>query len=169
MIPLLIVALLAGSAPAPRIEPPSGFRYPTESDYSGDWKEFRKTTPVPFHVSADFNGDGLEDNAWLLLSTQGKGWALYMFIGSKDPTAPLVQKLFQDDRGTPVQRMGLGVYQPGNYDTACGKEYSECMPGEPSQLRLTRPALDLFAFESANSVFWWSDERKEFVQTWMHD
>jgi len=45
----------------------------------------------------------------------------------------------------------------------------DCEPDEPEKLRLTMPALDFFAFESANSFFWWDENLQTFIRTWISD
>lgn len=42
-------------------------------------------------------------------------------------------------------------------------------PGEPEKLTLVLPGLDFFAFESANSFFWWNAKSNAFERTWMSD
>ena len=46
--------------------PPVGWRYPNKTDIKDGWDDEynRKTAPIPYHFSADFNGDGLSDDAW---------------------------------------------------------------------------------------------------------
>ena len=158
---LMLTLSIAGSLP-------QGYRYPTEADRSGDWETFAAEAPTPFRAEADFNGDGLPDQAWILLHESGKGWGLFVFLKQKDGGSVVV-KLEEDSGDTAAQRFGLDVVEPGEYDTACGKGYWDCEPDEPEKLRLVLPALDFFAFESANSYFWWSVTSKTFVRTWMSD
>ena len=133
-----------------------------------DWKAFAKEVPTPFHVQADFNGDGLLDHAWLLLRSPGTGWGLFVFMGSKDGQPQLV-KLDEDSGKVPAQRMGVEIAAPGEYNTACGKGYFDCEAGEPDKLKLRLPAIDFFSYESANSFFWWDGTRRAFRQTWISD
>ena len=80
----ILAALSLGAAAivsATEKEPLAGWRYPNEADYIGDWKDFRKEIPVPFHIQADFNGDGIIDHAWILIRTKSKGWGLFVFLG----------------------------------------------------------------------------------------
>jgi hypothetical protein len=147
---------------------PEGYRYPTDADRSGDWETFQSEIPKPFYAEADFNGDGLPDEAWILLRESGKGWGLFVFLGQRDGE-PVVHKLEEDRGGSPAQRFGLDVVEPGRYETACGKGYWDCEPNEPEELSLVLPGLDFFAFESANSFFWWNVKSSAFKRTWMSD
>lgn len=147
---------------------PEGYRYPTDADRSGDWETFEAEVPVPFRADADFNGDGLADQAWILLRDSGKGWGLFVFLGQHDGE-PVVHKLEVDSGDSPAQRFGLDAVEPGQYDTACGKGYWDCEPDEPEKLTLVLPGLDFFAFESANSFFWWNVKSNTFERTWMSD
>ena len=45
---------------------PKYYKIPSDNEYEGNWKKIRKTTPIPWHIEADFNGDGLKDHAYLL-------------------------------------------------------------------------------------------------------
>jgi hypothetical protein len=64
---VLCLILLLGSnlAWAGDVWPPEGWRLPTDADYTKEWSEYRQWFPIPFHVSGDFNGDGLVDDAWM--------------------------------------------------------------------------------------------------------
>jgi hypothetical protein len=159
LMPLLVLAQQV---------PPQGWRFPTESDYTYDWQEFRATTLVPFHVQADFNGDSLLDDGWVLLSTHDKAWGFFVFLAQKD-APPKVIALDKDPGTNKPQNMGIEVVPPGDYKTACGKGYFDCKPDEPEVLHLARPAINYFLYESANSFFWWDIQSGSFKRTWMSD
>jgi hypothetical protein len=150
------------------ILPPTGYRQPTDADYTGDWQDFRATPTKPFTVQADFNGDGLQDEAWLLPATSPRtGWALFAFLGSSTGKRSVI--LLDANASEPIQRMGINAVPPGKHQTMCGKGYEPCRPGEPSVLDLKLPAIDLFVFESANSFFWWDSLAGRFQRTWISD
>jgi hypothetical protein len=98
---------------------PHGYRFPGEPDYSGDWKEFRANVPTPFMVRADFNGDAVIDEAWLLPASTGMGWALFAALGSSKGTSRFIR--LEQDGKSEVQRFGLRLIEPGQYKAACGK------------------------------------------------
>ena len=161
--------LLSGPALSFAEEPPiDGWRYPAESDYIDDWKEFRKEVPVPFHVQADFNGDGLIDDAWILIRTKGKGWGLFVFMGQPSNSKKIIQ-LDDNPNNDYPQRMGIALAKPDKYKTACGKGYFECEKGEPAVLDLKQPGIDYFVYESANSFFYWEKKTNSFKRIWISD
>jgi hypothetical protein len=149
------------------IVPPTGYRMPTDADYTGDWQDFRTRPTKPFTVRADLNGDGLQDEAWLLPATSPTGWALFAFLGSSTGQRPVI--FLDTNTSEPVQRMGISAVPPGKHQTMCGKGYEPCRPGEPSVLDLRLPAINLFVFESANSFFWWDSQAGRFQRTWISD
>jgi len=162
-VSVFVIATFSIGGPLPR-----GYRYPTEADRTGDWEAFKAEVPTPFRAEADFNGDGLPDEAWILLRATGKGWGLFMFLGTRDGSHKIIT-LEEDEARTAAQHMGVSVVEPGEYETACGKGYWDCDPDEPEKLSLVLPALDFFAFESANSFFWWDAKSEKFIRTWMSD
>lgn len=165
---LLVSIGLVGALAAQASEnAPSGYRFPSEADYSGDWKEFRATVPMPFVVRADFNGDGTPDEAWLLPTSSGTGWGLFAALGSA--TGPRRFVRLEQDRKTEVQGFGITLVKPGQYKTACGKGYWACKRDEPEVLDLKSPAFEFFKFESASSIVWWDPRARAFRRTWISD
>ena len=65
--------------------------------------------------------------------------------------------------------MGINTVKPGEYKTVCGKGYFKCEKGEPEVLKLKRPAIDYFKFQSANSFFFWDDKTGDFKRIWISD
>src|SRR5439155_22280273 len=86
-----LLFLVVSSANAAEKPPIDGWCYPAESDYIDDWEDSRKQLRVPFHVQADFNGDGLVDDAWILIRTKGKGWGLFVFMGQQSNSKKIIQ------------------------------------------------------------------------------
>ena len=161
----VFVLTLSGQA---TIQPPSGYRLPTDADYSGDWQDYRAKPIKPFTVLADFTGDGLQDEVWLLPATTPRGWGLFVFLGSKTGERRVI--LLDSHAKESVQRMGVSLVAPGEHRTLCGTHgYDVCKPGEPALLRLKLPAINFFVFESANSYFWWDSQAGTFQRTWISD
>ena len=152
--------------------PPAGWRYPTEADRTGAWKDFRGAE-APFHVRGDFNGDGLDDDVCILLATGNDEWGLFLFEAQKTGAPRVVELEVVDPkkghgRG-PAQNMGVKVAPWGDRRTACGKGYWACAEGEPEVLHLDRAGISYFQFESAESIFWWDAKKKEYRRTWISD
>lgn len=145
---------------------PEGYRYPKEADYLGDWKEFRKKLPVPFHIQADFNSDGRKDDARILIRNNGKGCALFVFLNQK-LSSPKIIRLVESE--APPQRHGVVLAQRGKYQTACGKGYFACAAGEPKWLQVNKASISFFVYESAESIFYWKPDTKSFQEVRISD
>ncbi len=140
---------------------PPGWRYPTESDYVGDWLQFKNTIPVPFHIKGDFNGDGLLDDVWILIRTDGDSYSVFVFLGRKQNGADIVQ--LETGQG-PAQRHGLELVKPGKYLTACGKGAFDCRTGEPESVELRAVGFKLFLYESGSLLYFWDTQNGSFKQ-----
>jgi len=160
-----LVLVIAGTASA-QTAPPPGLRFPSEADRSLAWSAFADEVPEPWHATADFDGNGLPDIAWILLSDMGTEWSLCVFLNRNGGQSDVVE--LDSGRG-PAQFYGIAVAVPDEYLTACGKGYWPCATDEPPQLDLSLPALNFYVFESANAFFWWNSEVSRFEQTWMSD
>jgi hypothetical protein len=145
----------------------SGWRIPTQSELAENLG-WRKEDPN-FYISAkaDFDGDGKEDEARLLINDKENKMGLFVTLSSQNRGNPLLLEAIADKRT--IEVMGIEVAKPGTYKTACGKGYWACKKGEPSELKLTNPAIDFFRFGSANSYFVWDTKTKKFKRIWMSD
>jgi hypothetical protein len=150
-------------------KPPKGWRFPVESDYKGEWQENRARVPVPFHVLADFDGDRVPDDAWILIRASGKGWGLFVFLNGRRGRARAVQ-LENHPGADDSQDFGIALARPGDYKTACGKGYTgTCEPGVPEVLRLKRPGIDSFYWEKTNSIYYWDGRTRRFKHVLISD
>lgn len=126
-----------------------------------DW---RRESPEDAAVArGDFDGDGKEDEARLLVSSDGKNYGLFVFLAS----GPTVQ-LDSMEVGW-LEVMGIETLPPGKHPTVCGKGYRDCQTGEPPILDLRLPGIDYFKSESANSAFYWSLPERRFLRSWLSD
>jgi hypothetical protein len=167
---LVALSITAPAAPAQAAErPPKGWRFPVESDYKGGWQEHRASVPVPFHVRADFDGDRVADDAWILIRTNGKGWGLFVFLNGRRGRAGLV-RLENHPGADDSQDFGIALAPRGDHKTACGKGYiGTCEPGVPKVLRLKRPGIDAFYWEKTNSIYYWHERTRRFKQVLISD
>lgn len=150
---------------------PTGWRYPSAEELSDELG--RKDSPTKYTKAVtDFNGDGIDDEAYLLKSTTFSGEGLLVRLSDKQKGFRWVT-LATIDWGKEYPKvnlsMGVDIAKPGEYKTACGKGYWACEKGEPAVLKLKRPAIDYFKFESANSFFYWDDKTNRFKRIWMSD
>jgi hypothetical protein len=146
---------------------PAGWKPATKSDYSDENLSFRKNQ-VPNHIEGDFNDDGIKDQAWILINTSQKTFGVFVFLGAENGSYKMIM-LDEHKRETEKLFMGISLLEPGQYKTACGKGYWECKEDETEILTLRNPGINYFAFESANSVFYWNSRKSEFTRIWMSD
>jgi hypothetical protein len=161
------IILASVAVAAQKTQPPAGYRFPTESDYTGDWKGPSSAGSEPFHDKGDFNGDGIQDDVWVLPTTSGTGFGMFAFLGARSGS-PQIIRLAAARRDSP-QHYGIGTVKPGRYDTACGKGYWDCKKGEPEKLDLNVDAIEFYVFESSSSIFWWDAKARKFERTWISD
>jgi len=162
---LLLSSLLLSSLSA-QVQPPPGWRFPNKNDVKDDWEAYKS----PAHVVADFNGDGLQDEAWILLRQNNQGWGVFVFLGTKQG-APQIIKLVAPPQAWPAQRFGISLAQPSrkNWKTVCGKGYYVCKPGEPEEIQITLPSIEFCYIDSACSVYMWNVKANAFSKYQMSD
>jgi hypothetical protein len=145
----------------------SGWRALTQSELAENLGWRKEDPNFYISVKADFDGDGKEDEARLLINDKENKMGLFVTLSSQKRANPLLLEAIDDKRT--IEVMGIEVAKPGTYKTACGKGYWACERGEPAVLNLKSPAIDFFRFESANSYFVWDTKTKKFKRIWMSD
>ena len=120
--------------------------------------------PNPFHVVADYDGNGVPDEAWIVFSTVNDGWSVVAFMNE----AKVEHILFTSESADP-EAFGIENLLPGAYPTACGKGYWAGGAGENALLELERPGFRFFMFESASRIFYWDSAAVEFDEVWESD
>jgi len=151
---------------------PEGWRFPTTEELS-DEPLRKKSHSKYIKTIADFNGDGIDDEAYLVKSTKFSGEGLLVRVsdlqnGASSNFKWLVLATIDLGKEAPLG-MGIDIATPGDYETACGKGYYECKKGEPKALKIRRPVINYFRFESFNSFFLWDDKTKTFKEIQMSD
>jgi hypothetical protein len=143
---------------------PNGWRLPTATELESIDYKWRAADPHQFQlVLADFDGDGINDEARLLVNVSGKKYALFVFMGS-------VQTIELDSEDvSSLQGMGIAELKMGSYKTACAKGYWKCEKEEPELLQISKSGISYFRSESAESVFYWSPSAKSFNRVWLSD
>lgn len=134
---------------------PGGWRFPTEADFSGNWVEYRDRFPTPFHVSADFNGDGLTDDAWILIRETGIGFGLFVFFGAKDGRSRVLEVF--SHRECCAQFYALALAPPGRHSAVCG---DECSPD--TSVLLKNPSFEFITLGTASGRYYWSPSANQF-------
>lgn len=167
-IPLLFLVLSSRLALA--VEPPAGWRVPTEKELAAE--PLRSESPTKSaKVVGDLNGDGTPDHAYLFKSTKFSGEGLAVRLSS--PKGFIWKIIDQVDWGKEYPNvdlaMGIDLAKPGDHKTACAKGYWECGQNEPEMLKLKTPGVWHFRFESAASIWYWDKKSSEFKRVWISD
>ena len=156
-------------------ELPDGWRLPREDELkslSPSSIDFRKKSSSRFaKAEADFNGDGIQDKAYLLKSTRYNGQGLLVRMSLKENFKWIVLDEIKREKG--IQKvgidMGIDIVKPQRIRTACGKGYWECSEDEKPEITLKNPGIAYFHFEGAGSVFYWSQNKEKFLRVWTSD
>lgn len=167
LVMLLILFLPAADHSQTEAPFPFGWRAAEKSDYSAENLSFMNNR-VPNHVRADINGDGTNDDAWILINEKENKYGLFIFLARKGGGYESAG-LAEYRKETEKLYMGISLMKPGRYKTACGKGYGNCGPNDPKEIVLRNPSINFFAFESANSVFFWDQGKKGFTRIWLSD
>src|SRR5438874_8446331 len=114
-------------------------------------QEFRQKDPNHFLVvKGDFDGNGVQDRALLLINQHTQRLGLFVCLAMATRCdwhrLELMDIAFLDV-------MGIAKVKPGEYETACGKGYWECDKDEPKNLKTKLDAVEFFKEESASSVY----------------
>ena len=146
---------------------PSGWKPATKTDFSDENLSFNRDR-VPNHIEADFNGDSIRDHAWILINSSRTAYGLFLFLGIDNGSYETIQ-LDEHNMETVKLFTGISLLEAGQYQTACGKGHWACKKDEPEILRLSTPGINYYAFEGANSVFYWNSSNHKFIRTWLSD
>jgi hypothetical protein len=124
-------------------------------------QDFRRKDPNHFLVvTGDFNGDGVQDKALLLINQHIQKLGFFVCLttekGCDWHRLEVMDTAFLDV-------MGIAKVKPGRYETACGKGYWECGKDEPEKLSTKRDAMEFFKDESASSVYIYSPRTHKFI------
>ncbi len=170
MLQLLLVSacLCLGSTAAADF--PTGWRMPLAAELKRDL--FRQLANNPYvEAYADFNGDGVGDAAYIVKSVKFSGEALVVRL-SQGASFDW-QVLHTIDWGTDSPNIGVSmaveVAAGREYATVCAEDYRECPIDEMDSLVLNNPAIAYFRFESARSLFYWSDQTNSFSRAWIRE
>jgi hypothetical protein len=134
-----LISILVSCSEPPPID---GWRYPNKSDLiaipgNDGWENDNpQRPPVPYHFSADLNGDGLSDDAWMLISTyknfKDSKWGIFVFF-NQNAGPPIIVEYGRDS---------YWEYRQG-YPNAYQSYYIEEFPcGEYSGVAITWAEVD---------------------------
>lgn len=134
------------------------YRFPDNRDTSENWSGYKMTHGrFPTLCTANFNGDGHPDIAFLLASRRSDQVGVFCLVSNGNDTFQLVTL---EQSKEPLASLGIQIAPPGQYTTANDK---------PTAFDLKIPGIDFFQFECCNSFFVWDLPQKSFIRIWMSD
>lgn len=175
MKPIILLLIVCASAAAHELEFPPGWRMPTPSELiDKDYDHYRAIHPNKYAtVKADFNGDGIEDHAFLLKSTEFSGEGLWVNLSMPTNDFSWINlRAINWGPESPNESlsMGIDIVPSGTQTYDCFEDDTMCNHGkERPQLELVNPGLAYFRFESASSFYFWSTDEGRFRRVWTSD
>lgn len=163
------VALLA--PPPPRLEQLlrkhgpqllEGYRVPGSADVIVDWRiHSSERKALPYHVTADFNGDGQPDHAFLLLGERLYDIRLGALVSAGTSyRAFKLMELDAEDEFT-RHRYIVSARPPGRYKAAAPEgDTPKVKP--PGEVVAANWAIELIFTESSETLFLWDARRDDF-------
>ena len=136
---------------------PVGWRYPNKSDIKGEWADEynKKIVPIPYHFSADLNGDGLIDDAWILISTKkDSDFGLFVFFTQKkgDPKIIEINNLGHPKApGSHPQRYAIVLLPPTTVEQGGVK------------IKFNYSGIDFLQWENGSSRLFWDKRSNSFM------
>ena len=107
---------------------PDEWRMPTDQELSDNWRTGKYKNAM---AVGDFNGDGLIEGAFIVVSKDGKWEGLIAFVYLPNKK----EQWFVLDKNELYNTvfMGLDLYKPGKYKVLCETE-SECKQGYKKEI-----------------------------------
>jgi hypothetical protein len=169
---LVCLSLSTAGAAGDRVHLPAGWRFPTEKELAD---QDRQPSPTRYAKAvADFNGDGVPDEAILVKSTKFSGQGLLVRLSDGKQGFTWVT-LDTTDWGPEYPEvnltMAIDVLPPGTHRYICIETESGCIGEQEPRAKMTikRPSLSYYRFESAASLFYWDSRTNRFVRVWLSD
>ncbi len=147
------MSMLASCTESP--PPVDGWRYPNETDIKDDWADENniKWLPIPYHFSSDLNGDGLSDDAWILISTKSDNeYGVFVFFNQQTDDPKVVQ--IPGHSGDYPQRIGIRLEPAGTM--------SESMGGFGIKTKFNHSGIMHFHWEAQSHYIFWNNESNSF-------
>lgn len=141
------------------------WRIANEEDNVNDWVVYN----APNEISADFDGDGQQDIARILLRRNNDVGTKVVAVVSNFGN-PKQFTLFENEE-MHAQSFALELLEPSDevWESACQKGYYDCEEGDIRQFKITKPTLYLCYIESACTVYLWSNHQEKFIEVPLSD
>ena len=147
---------------------PPGWRPPNDSELAYDHPFRGESSSRYLVVTGDFNGDGVVDEARLLVSTTRKMYGLVISFGGRQ--AADMHLMLERGPISTLSILGIGEFPQGKHELICrGKEagYDWCRPGEPTRLFLKNAGIERF-FEGKSAYVYYV-RGTHFHRLWVAD
>jgi hypothetical protein len=151
-----------GSIPAEAL--PKGWRFPNQT-------ELRDRGERVVQISADFNGDGVHDEAILLKSEESPEEGLWVWL-SGNRTRQWINldktKSASSHPNVPLQ-MAIEAVPPGTYAHGCFEFVEGCNPGTRRRNLTFHDLAIVYYRTGAASMYVWSKKDNRFQRIWSSD
>ena len=149
-----------------------GARYPASEDFRGAWSEPR----TPYHVRADFDGNGLTDDVWVLIQSPYL-WRIQIFLAQPNNQPEL--DLIEENRNPliPPQKVVLSVVMlPSRFITFHDVQIKGCVPIEQDDMEpgctaterketiVNLPGLRYCIVNGGCATYLWSNQNAHLVR-----
>ena len=164
---ILAVAGVAFVAQPSAQDLPPGYRLPAKKELAD---RDRAASPMRLaKAAADFNGDGVRDEAFLLKSTRFSGQALFVRLSNGSRGHDWV-RLDTIDWGPQYPNvdlaMAIEILRPGIHQYYCFEDEKACNLGQKKKIQLSTAALSYYRFGSSGSFYFWDRKDKKFRRAW---
>lgn len=121
-------------------------------------------------IMADFDNDGIEDIAKILLPTKSNKGFKVVSVVSNSPNNPKQFTLEYSDE-IKAQNITIEEAKVSNeiWESACEKGYWDCKEDEIRKFKIRNPSIYLCYVESSCKVFMWSHKKQEFTEVILSD
>ena len=158
---LLLQSLVCAAGP----ELPPGWRQPTERELADGWRAGCENRCA--WIAADFNADGLTDQALLAIDdVRHRGGLL---AGLSTPSGRKDWHLLDEFELSRLSVMGLRVQAAGLLRVLCTEGTANCGRDGKAAVRVPQPAISYFKHEATESIFVWQPGDQSFKRLWLSE
>lgn len=160
--------LFAGSWVRPTLsEPaiPKEWRLPTVEELKSNWKWTEQEIRKNLRVRADFNGDGLKDEAKLMVKNNGSAIGLLVVFSSKNQEKDWI--LLDSGYPTAMKKYRISYKKPSVYQVSCRirRPCLLCEKKEPCENGVRRISIKTPTIVvNDRDIFIWNKRRSVFVE-----
>lgn len=156
---VLAAALSACSMTGDILKLPEGWRLPDRQQATETWRNGLPGRGLS--VTADFDGNGTPDLAYILESEKGATLGVWIYMNGDKRSPQLIE---QGTQSGAVKTSGIREAKPGAYSTPCGKA-GDCAPDQPKEIVLKNAGIDLFVNGGGRQLLLYDDASKAFLKS----